>query len=210
MHSATELHPETVSVPATADLNRHAAGFKTHACWAEYKGELSFLKICTAYTAVLCEQHTEWSDYIIRSKPNFIWLYGNMHVGFFGPTRPSDQDPWSTSYDYTFKFYEDGNCTIPIRDAYDGPLQFTIDRTWGNEKDVKRVSEYLLDAEMPMRGYWIGWRKLKLDAKEGHHMGHPPPKVETHTAVPVAESHTAVPVAESHTGVPVEEPHTST
>ncbi|KAK6339719.1 hypothetical protein TWF718_009112 [Orbilia javanica] len=167
------MDSNTVSIPVTAPLNRVSGGESKHACQAECKVMLDYNEVCSSYEAALCPMHPKWDEVLLHEKPNYIWLRVNDYHNGWENTE-AGADIWSSSYDYTFKFFTEHGCHEPMLDNFATPLQFTIDTAWENDVNVLKVVRYLLDAKMPVKGYWRGSRKERVDSVEqGHHIAHP-------------------------------------
>ncbi|KAK6513819.1 hypothetical protein TWF506_008253 [Arthrobotrys conoides] len=163
--SATELNTNTVKIPATAPLDRKSGGKMRYTCHSEYKEVLNYAEVCTLYNSSLCINHPVWDEVLLHEKPNYIWLHPSDEFNGWR-SRESGADKWSRNYDYTFKFFIDETCDMPMSDSTGGPIQFTIDTAWKNEKNVLKVVKYLLDARMPVTGWWRGSRKMKSGSPE--------------------------------------------
>ncbi|KAF3201243.1 hypothetical protein TWF192_002965 [Orbilia oligospora] len=167
--SATELDTNIAYIPPTAPLDRKFGGAKEHTCHSELKDDLNYDEVCTPYNAKLCIGHPVWDEVLLNETPNYIWLH--IPEEFNGwHYREAGADKWSAHYDYTYKFFQDEHCETPLFDSDGGPVQFTLDTAWRNQRNITKIAVYLLDAKMPHQGWWRGSRKKKSESIDnGHH-----------------------------------------
>ncbi|KAF3195428.1 hypothetical protein TWF225_003814 [Orbilia oligospora] len=166
---ADELDTNIPYIPPTAPLDRKFGGVKEHTCHSELKDDLNYDEVCTPYNAKLCVGHPVWDEVLLNETPNYIWLH--IPEEFNGwHYREAGADKWSAHYDYTYKFFQDEGCETPLFDSDDGPVQFTLDTAWRNQRNITKIAVYLLDAKMPHQGWWRGSRKKKSESSDnGHH-----------------------------------------
>ncbi|KAF3136094.1 hypothetical protein TWF703_005738 [Orbilia oligospora] len=167
--NAMKLDTNIPYIPPTAPLDRKFGGVKEHTCHSELKDDLNYDEVCTPYNAKLCVGHPVWDEVLLNETPNYIWLH--IPEEFNGwHYREAGADKWSAHYDYTYKFFQDEGCETPLFDSNDGPVQFTLDTAWRNQRNITKIAVYLLDAKMPHQGWWRGSRKKKSESSDnGHH-----------------------------------------
>ncbi|KAK6352344.1 hypothetical protein TWF730_009174 [Orbilia blumenaviensis] len=183
IYSATEF-TTTVSIPATAPITLENGGVKNYACHSKYETDLNYDERCMTYIPELCRAHPVWDEVLLNEHANYIWLKqktkSKRRMRNADGIETVTSSVWSPDYLYIFEFFKDENCTDPSIDALGGPVKFLMDPGSFSNPNIVRVATYLLDAKLPVMGYWKGSRRHKLETPEmeefehKHHSGDQP------------------------------------